>query len=49
MDRKERQKFRRDLIGLILGNVNDDESYFEKLIYALHVISKELDNYGGKN
>ena len=50
MDRKERQKLRFDLVELIMEGVNDDEEvYYERLLYALHIISEELNNFGGKN
>ena len=41
MTKEEKEKLHRDLVD-ILTNCNDDQTYYERMVYSLQIISKEL-------
>ena len=41
MTREEKAKLHRDLIDL-LTNCEDDQTYYERMVYGLQIISNEL-------
>lgn len=42
MDRKEKQEFHTKLIDLLLDGVDSDEEYFNRIVYALQIITNGL-------
>lgn len=48
MDRNEKQNLRIALIEVLTRDVTDDKEFFNKLLYALHIISNELNQFEKK-
>jgi hypothetical protein len=49
MDRKAKAVMRKELIDLLLKDVKSDDEFFSRLLYALQVISNELNGFDEKN
>ena len=45
MDRKEKSIMHKELIDLLVNNAKNDEEYFNRLLYALQIISTELNYF----
>lgn len=45
MTRNEKAKLHKELITLLTANCEDDDKFFQHLLYALNVISNELQNF----
>jgi hypothetical protein len=49
MDRKAKAVMRKELIDLLLKDVKSDDEFFSRLLYALQVISNELNGFDEKS
>ena len=45
MNAKEKGMMHSELIELLTKNIKNDEEYFSRLLYALHIISNELNYF----
>lgn len=45
MDRKTKSIIHKELIDLLLKDTQNDDDFFNKLLYALQVISNELNRF----
>ena len=49
MDRKAKAILHKELIDLLLKDTQDDDDFFDRLLYALQIISNELNRFDAKN
>ena len=45
MDRKDKLLLNRELMDLLLKDTKDDDQYFNRLLYALQLISSALNRF----
>lgn len=45
MDRKAKSIMHKELIDLLVKDIQDDDEFFSKLLYALQIISDELSRF----
>jgi len=45
MNQKEKSVMHKELIDLLVKNIKNDEEYFSRLLYALQIISSELNYF----
>lgn len=45
MDRKEKQTLHKELIDLLLKDTESDAEFFNRLLYALQIVSNELSYF----
>lgn len=49
MDRKAKSIMHKELIDLLLKDTQNDDDFFSRLLYALQIISNELNRFDEKN
>jgi hypothetical protein len=49
MDRKAKSVMHKELIDLLLKDTENDDDFFSRLLYALQVVSNELNRFDEKN
>lgn len=49
MDRKAKSIMHKELIDLLLKDTQNDDDFFSRLLYALQIISNELNRFDKKN
>lgn len=49
MDRKAKAFLHKELIDLLLKDVQNDNEFFSRLLYALQIISNELNRFDEKS
>ena len=49
MDRKAKSVMHKELIDLLLKDTQNDDDFFSRLLYALQIISDELNRFDEKN
>ena len=49
MDRKAKSIMHKELIDLLVKNTQNDNEFFSRLLYALQIISNELNRFDEKN
>lgn len=49
MDRKNKAVLHKELIDLLLKDTQNDDDFFSRLLYALQIISNELNRFDEKS
>lgn len=49
MDRKTKSIMHKELIDLLVKDTQNDDEFFSRLLYALQIISNELNRFDEKN
>lgn len=49
MDRKTKVVLHKELIALLVKDNPNDDEFFNRLVYALQIISNELSRFEGEN
>lgn len=49
MDRKTKAVLHKELINLLLKDTQNDDDFFSRLLYALQIISNELNRFDEKS
>ncbi len=48
MDRKAKASLHKELIDLLLKDTQSDDEFFSRLLYALQIVSNELNKFDEK-